>query len=462
VTEVFDRDGSDAMRWFLMASPILRGGNLVVTEQGIRDAVRQAILPLWNSWYFFALYANAESYLARRSVSSEHVLDRYILAKTRAMVTELEQLLDSYQVAGACQLLREHLEVLTNWYIRRSRSRFWAGEQAALDTLWTVLETVCRAAAPLLPLTTEVIWRGLTGEPSVHLAAWPDVSGWPDDPGLTGAMDLVRAVCSTALGIRKARQLRVRLPLAALVIAHPDAKSLAPFTDLIADEVNVKAVELSDEVTRLGTFELAVNPRLLGPRLGARVQQVIRAVKAGDWARSGERVTAAGIELEPGEYELRLAAAEAGAAPVPTAAPPAPGRTTPPRPPVPTAALPAPGRTTPPRPPVPTAALPGNTGLVALDTRVTPELAAEGTARDVVRVVQQARRDAGLSVSDRIRLVVGADGTVAEAVRAHAGFVAAETLAVSVDVRPAGEADGDPQPAGDGQVRVTVAKALTG
>jgi isoleucyl-tRNA synthetase len=418
VNEVFDRYGSDAMRWFLMASPILRGGNLIVTEQGIRDAVRQAILPLWNSYYFFALYANAESYRARRSTASEHVLDRYILAKTRAMVTELEQLLDVCNVGGACQVLRDHLEVLTNWYIRRSRSRFWTGEPEALDTLWTVLETVCRAAAPMLPLTTEAIWRGLTGEPSVHLASWPDVSGWPDDDGLTGAMDLVRAACSTALGLRKARALRVRLPLASLVIAHPDARSLAPFADLIADEVNVKAVELSGDVASLGTFEMAVNPRLLGPRLGARVQQVIRAVKAGDWTRTGERVTAAGIELEPGEYELRLAAADPGS----------------------------------------TSALPGHVGLIALDTRVTPELAAEGTARDVVRVVQQARRDAGLSVSDRIRLTVGADGAVADAVRAHAGFVAAETLAVNLDVRPAGDVDAEPQPAGDGLVKVTVTK----
>src|SRR6516164_3566023 len=422
VNEVFDRYGSDAMRWFLMASPILRGGNLIVTEPGIRDAVRQAILPLWNSYYFFALYANAESYRARFSTSSEHVLDRYILAKTRAMVTELEQQLDVYNVGGACQLLREHLEVLTNWYIRRSRSRFWAGERDALDTLWTVLETVCRAAAPLLPLTTEAIWRGLTGEPSVHLAAWPDVSGWPADAGLTGAMDLVRAACSTALGVRKARQLRVRLPLTSLVVAHPDAKSLAPFAELIADEVNVKTVELSDDVASLGRFELAPNPRLLGPRLGAQVQQVIRAVKAGDWTRSGERVTAAGIELEPGEYELRLAAADAGS----------------------------------------TSALPGNTGLIALDTTVTPELAAEGAARDVVRVVQQARRDAGLSVSDRIRLTVGADGAEADAVRAHAGFVAAETLAVSLDVRPAGEVDAEPQPAGDSLVTVAITKETAG
>ncbi len=418
VNEIFDHYGSDAMRWFLMASPILRGGNLIVTEQGIKDAVRQAILPLWNSYYFFALYANAESYQARRSTQSPQVLDRYILAKTRAAVTGISELLEACNVGAACQLLREHLEVLTNWYIRRSRSRFWAGEQAALDTLWTVLETVCRAAAPLLPLTTEAIWRGLTGEPSVHLTSWPDVSDWPADADLAATMDLARAVCSAALGIRKARQLRVRLPLAALVVAHPEAKSLAPYTDLIADEVNVKAVELAADPASLGTFELAVNPRLLGPRLGPQVQGVIRAVKAGDWTSTGEGVTAAGVELEPGEYELRLAAADPGS----------------------------------------TSALPGHAGLVALDTRVTGELAAEGTARDVVRIVQQARRDAGLSVSDRIRLTLGADGAVAEAVRAHAGFLAAETLAVSLDLRTAGEVHADPQLAGDGVVKVALVR----
>ncbi|MGH3151871.1 MAG: DUF5915 domain-containing protein, partial [Streptosporangiaceae bacterium] len=396
-----------------------------VTSRGIRDAVRQAILPLWNCYYFFALYANAECYAAKSSVASEHVLDRYILAKTRAAVTELEQLLNVYNIGGACQALREHLEVLTNWYIRRSRSRFWAGQRDALDTLWTVLETVCRAAAPLLPLTTEAVWRGLTGEPSVHLASWPDVTGWallnPGDAELTGTMDLVRTVCSTALGLRKAHQLRVRLPLASLVIAHPDAKSLAPFTELIADEVNVKAVELASDPASLGTFELVVNPRLLGPRLGGQVQQVIRAVKAGSWTQSGDRITAAGVELEPGEYDLKLAVD-------PNADPES------------------------------TAALPGNTGLIALDLRVSPALAAEGTARDVVRVVQQARRDAGLAVSDRIRLTIGADGAVADAVRAHAGFVAAETLAVDLEVRPSAELGTDPRPLAAATVKLALTR----
>jgi len=255
----------------------------------------------------------------------------------------------------------------------------------------------------------------------VHLESWPDVSGWPDDEELTGAMDLVRLVCSTALGLRKAHQLRVRLPLASLTIAHPEAGSLAPFTGLIAEEVNVKAVELADDPASLGRFELAVNPRLLGPRIGGQVQQVIRAVKAGEWTRSGDDIVAAGVRLEPGEYEVKLAAAD----------------------------------------PDSTSALPGQAGLIALDLRVTPELAAEGTARDVVRVVQQARRDAGLAVSDRIRLTIGADGAVADAVQAHAGFVAAETLAVDLAVRPSAEVAGDPQPVADATVSVALARVPT-
>jgi isoleucyl-tRNA synthetase len=422
VNEVFDTHGSDAMRWFLMASPILRGGNLVVTEQGIREGVRQALLPLWNSYYFFALYANAENYPAARSLTSPHVLDRYILAKTKTAVEQMAAELDGYDIAAACQVLRDYLELLTNWYIRRSRSRFWDGDRAALDTLWTVLETVTRAAAPLLPMTAETIWRGLTGGASVHLEAWPSVADWPSDPALAETMDLTRAVCSAALSLRKARQLRVRLPLASLTVAHPSAPALTEFADLIKDEVNVKDLALSAEPASLGAVQLTVNPRALGPRLGRQVQEVIRAVKAGDWSASGgggDVVTAGGVQLQPGEYQLTLTAAD----------------------------------------PDSTAALPGSDGLIALDTRVTPELAAEGTARDVIRVIQQARREAGLDVSDRIALVVGAEGPVAAAVRAHADFIRTETLATDLAVVPAAEVGSPPQPVGDGaEVRVSLSR----
>ncbi|MGW4065454.1 isoleucine--tRNA ligase [Amycolatopsis sp. NPDC004747] len=418
VNEVFERDGSDAMRWYLMASPILRGGNLVVTDKGIRDAVRQAVLPLWNSYYFLALYANAEGVEGRWRTDSPNVLDRYVLAKTHELVTDVEYAMDHYDVAGACQTVRDFLEVLTNWYVRRSRDRFWAGDKDAIDTLHTVLEVTSRVAAPLLPLTTEVVWRGLTGGRSVHLSDWPNANDLPADAALVHAMDRVRQVASSALSLRKANKLRVRLPLSSLVVAASDAEAMGAFADILRDEVNVKAVELTTDVAAHGGFEVAVNARAAGPRLGKDVQTVIKAVKAGDWSFQGGAVVAAGIALQEGEFERRLVAKGGGAA----------------------------------------AELPGGSGLVLIDTEVTPELAAEGLVRDLVRVVQQARRDAGLDVADRIALTVDAPADVVEAARAHEEFLASETLATSVTYGPAG--DGFAGTVGDGtKVTVAVAKA---
>lgn len=245
VSEVFDRDGADAMRWFLMSSPILRGGNLIVTEQGIREGVRQVLIPLWNAYYFFTLYANAaqggRGYDAKLSRNSTDVLDRYILAKLDEFTTEVGDELEALNVAAACDATRSFLEVLSNWYIRRSRDRFWDGESAAslaaFDTLWTVLEQTTRVVAPLLPLTAEEVWRGLTGERSVHLTDWPSVTG-TSDAGLAAAMDRVREVCSTASALRKAEGLRVRLPLASLTVVTDDAAALRPLAGLVTDELS--------------------------------------------------------------------------------------------------------------------------------------------------------------------------------------------------------------------------------
>jgi isoleucyl-tRNA synthetase len=429
VREVFDRDGADAMRWFLMSSPILRGGNLVVTEQGIRDGVRQVLIPLWNSWSFFALYANAAGYQAGPAASPSHLLDKYLLAKLRVFVETVQRQLDHYEVASACDSARAFVDVLTNWYIRRSRERFWGTSGAdasvarqAFDALYTALEVTCRATAPLLPLVAEEIWRGLTGERSVHLSDWPDVSGLPSDPGLVAAMDRTREVCSAAASLRKAGGLRVRLPLPELTVVATDAESLADFTALIADEVNVREVTLLDaadaEAQRIGVSRrLTVNARAAGPRLGAGVQAVIRASKAGDWSMTPAGVvTCGGIELAAGEFTVETVLADGAGA---------------------------------------TALLPGG-GFIVLDTAVTPQLAAEGLARDVVRAVQQARRSAGLDVSDRIRLVIAGTPAAQESMRAHQQLIARETLATAVEFVGAGELDGDPQagepaPVGDGQ-----------
>ncbi|WP_052344407.1 isoleucine--tRNA ligase [Thermocrispum municipale] len=420
VNEVFNRDGSDAMRWFLMSSPILRGGDLIVTERGIRDAVRQAVLPLWNSYYFLVLYANAEGIEGRFRTDSEHVLDRYILAKTHELVTDIQGQMDAHDLAGACQTLREFLEVLTNWYVRRSRDRFWAGEQAAVDTLHTVLEVTCRVAAPLLPLTTEAVWRGLTGGRSVHLTDWPMVDELPRDAALVGAMDRVRQVCSTASALRKANKLRVRLPLAKLLVAAEDVERLEPFVDIIRSEINVKQVELTTDVASHGAFEVAVNARVAGPRLGRDVQRAIKAVKAGNWSETPNGIVADGVELREDEIERRLVSTDPGAA----------------------------------------GALPNSSGLVVLDTEVTPELAAEGVARDLVRVVQQARRDAGLEVTDRITLTVDAPDEVRSAAQTHEEFVRGETLSQQVTY---GQVEGGfSGSVGDGvDVRVAVAKVAT-
>jgi isoleucyl-tRNA synthetase len=419
---VFDEYGSDAMRWFLMSGPVLRGGDMSVTDTGVRDTVRQVLLPLWNVWYFFSLYANAEGYQASRRVDSTHLLDRYVLAKTRELAESVTARLDAYDVPGACASIRSYLDALTNWYVRRSRDRFWAGDADAFDTLNTVLETLCRLAAPLLPLTVEEIWRGLTGGRSVHLTDWPDATELPADHELVAAMDAVREVCSAALSLRKTSGLRVRLPLPSLVVATPDAARLEPFRNLVADEVNVKQVTFTSDVSAHCEQVLTVVPRALGPRVGGAVQQVIRAVKAGDWSLVDGAPVAAGVALQEGEYELKMVPSDTGGS-------------------------------------LHSAQLPAGAGVVVLDATVTPDLAAEGLARDVVRVVQQARREAALNVTDRIALVVAAPPEVADAVRAHQPFVAGEVLAESVSFDDLGEGAFAGE-TGDGeQVRVSVTRS---
>ncbi len=406
VNEVFNRDGSDAMRWFLMASPVVRGGNLIVTEEGIREGVRQFILPLWNSWYFFSLYANADGLEAKRSTASTDPLDRYILAKTGRLIREVGGHLEGLDTTSAAEALRAFAETLTNWYVRRSRDRFWEGvtgengkqeNRQAFDTLFTVLETVARVAAPLTPLVSEELWKGLTGGRSVHLADWPDASEFPNDDELVSAMDEVRQITSQALALRKARRLRVRLPLSSLTVVTSRPAALEPFVDILCDELNVKSIELVQQTETSAesygiVHTLSVNARAAGPRLGKQVQAVIKAAKAGDWTEENGVVTAGDIVLEPNEYELTLHVGDGADA----------------------------------------ITLIAGGGFALLDTETTPELEAEGIARDAIRAIQEARKNAGLDVSDRIVLALNAAPEFAEALEAHTDLIAGETLAEAI------------------------------
>ncbi|MEY2552661.1 MAG: isoleucyl-tRNA synthetase [Ilumatobacteraceae bacterium] len=407
---VFNTYGADAMRWNLLSSTVLRGGDLVVTENGIRESVRHVVLPIWNTYSFFTMYANAAGHTARRRADPTDPLDQYILGKLRALVDDVTIAMDAYDLFGACATVRTFLDALTNWYVRRSRERFWAGDHEALDVLWTVLTTLCEVAAPLLPLTTEAIYRGLVADDaSVHLTDWPDSSGLDAAPSLVAAMDRVRDVCSAASAVRKATGRRVRQPLSRLTIAASDTASLEPFREIIADEINVKEVVLSTDLDSVGEFQLTVVPSVLGPRLGKDVQKVIAAVKQGQWNRDESTgvVSAGGFELADGEYSLRLVAAD----------------------------------------PERAATLTANSGVVVLDIDLTTELEAEGVARDLVRIVQQARRDAGLHVSDRIALRLGLPDSIRQQIEPFTSLITEPTLAVSLAFesgKPNAELDGQP------------------
>ena len=422
VSEVFDRDGADAMRWFLMSSSVIRGGNLVVTEEGIRESVRQFLLPLWSTYYFLGLYVGDHEPQWR--TDSPHVLDRYILAKTRDVITETTAHFDALDAPLAAQKLRDFADVLTNWYVRRSRDRFWGGEDLdAVDTLYTVLETLCRLSAPLAPLITEEVWRGITGGDSVHLTDWPEPEPFPQDGGLVAAMDRVRDVASAGLALRKAHSRRVRLPLSKLTVVSSAANDLVPFADIISEELNVAevaCVELTDSaIESFGIArKLIPNARALGPRVGGAIQGLIAQAKAGEWTLTDGVVMIGEESLLEGEYTLELTSASEDTA----------------------------------------VSFLDDGGFVLLDTTVSPVQEAEGLARDAIRWIQQERKAAGLMVSDRIQLRVEADESAREALETHRELICSETLATAFDIQEL-VGDEDTLPVGSGsQLRVRVSQ----
>jgi isoleucyl-tRNA synthetase len=289
--------------------------------------------------------------------------------------------------------------------------------------LYSVLELLTRVSAPMLPLIAEEVFQGLTGMRSVHLTQWPDHEALTRDDSLVEAMDQVRAVSSVANGLRKVNGLRVRLPLAKLTVVTKNADELSGFVDIIAEELNVKSVDLVelslDSTTEFGVVKrLTVNSRALGPRVGKQVQQIIAASKSGDWSQDGEKVICGGVELIVGEYEIDLVADLSDATET-----------------------------------VNLIGILPSGGFVLLDSRVTPELEAEGIARDVIRAVQQARKDADLDVSDRIKLVLTSVQEVLDAVATHEELVKSETLTLELvtslgDVAGEGTTVGEDLPVG--------------
>ncbi|WP_461025067.1 isoleucine--tRNA ligase [Trueperella pyogenes] len=407
--EMYNKYGSDAVRWMLMSSPVLRGGNLVVSEESIREAMRHVILPLWNTWYFFALYAGTcnkgEGYVASpinvhdaAVLADLDVMDRYLLARTKLVADAVRTHLDDLDIPAATQEVRGFIDLLTNWYVRTSRDRFWNEDKVAFDTLYTALEALMRVAAPLLPLVAEEIWRGLTGERSVHMTDWPNWPAHVVDEGLVQVMDEVRDVVSHAHSLRKANSLRVRQPLRSLTVVT--GLDLAPFASLIASEVNVKEVKIqtAEESGLEVRKELTVLPRELDPSVRRFTSALFKAAREGAWVLEGGRarmLVDPEIVLEPGQFEATTAV-EAAAGSV--------------------------------------AEVLDSGAFVVLDTVLDEALEAEGYARDVVRVVQDQRKADGLHVADRIRLSLRVPDARVAAVEANLGMITSETLALEASV----------------------------
>jgi isoleucyl-tRNA synthetase len=417
--DVLERQGADALRWYLLTNGSPWTSRRVSMEI-LDEVVRRFLLTLWNVYAFFVTYANASGFdpwsEPEVPLAERPPLDRWICSQLADTAAEARARLEAYDATGAGRRIERFLEDLSNWYVRRARRRFWdpGGEggpdvRAAFQTLHTCLTTLARLLAPFTPFVAEELWRNLAagrgGAPdSVHLADYPTGEELPRDEGLDRAMALARQVVELGRRVRTETKVRVRQPLLEAVVHVPDREALEPLLDLVAEELNVKRVVFAGSAEAFGRWRAKPNYRALGPRLGPAVKEVARALQRDDGALAGalargETVTLADVGpepvvLAPEDVELTQETLEGWGV-----------------------------------------ATEGGV-TVALELEITPELRLEGLARELVRLVQDARKEAGLQVSDRIALGVAATGEVAEALAVHRAFVAAETLATEIRDEP--------------------------
>ena len=395
--DILETIGSDALRWFLISSPVLKGGNVAVDKEGkeIAKAARKALIPFWNAYYFFTLYANAEGIKAQEISHSSDVLDSYILAKLKVLAATVRQEMETYEIARACAAIEDFLEILNNWYIRRSRARFWDGSDlSSFNTLYTVLVNIAKIAAPLMPFMCEFVYKGLTGGESVHLQDVPDLSAIAGNDKLITQMDMVRAISSVAKAIREEHKLRNRLPLRTMTIAGDNASSLQEFVEVLKDEVNVKQVVLKTDINDVAGRFLYLKTPLIGKRLGAYMKDIMAKSKTNEWRQNDDgTLSIAGQTLFADEYELRLVIKEGMSG----------------------------------------QALPDNTAVVILDTEVDADLEKEGIARDFVRMIQALRKSKDFDISDRIKLAYTSDNaTVKTAIAEYADYIKEQVLALEI------------------------------
>jgi isoleucyl-tRNA synthetase len=411
--EVIDRYGADALRWYFFTSKQPWDGYRFSLDT-IGEAVRQFMLQLWNTYGFYVLYANANGVNARGIYAGEfsqsensgaaepaNDLDRWALSRLQETVEIVRDRLDDFDATTAGRAIQEFVDELSNWYVRRSRHRFWDGDAGAFATLRECLLTVAKLLAPFCPFVADEIYDNLDGaEPSVHLCDFPVAA--QRDHELEQAMEVARETVKLGLAARAQAKIKVRQPLRAAVIVATghERAAIERLTEIVRDELNVRELRFVSQADELGQTEIKPNYRTLGPRFGKHMPLVAAAIAGLDPAhvaaalRNGQTVA---ISVAGADHELSADDLLIGMKPLEGYRLEREG-----------------------------------SHAVALEIEIDESLRIEGWARDVVRAVQNARQAAGLEVSDRIVLTLDGDPGLVAAVRTHEAFVAGETLATHV------------------------------
>jgi isoleucyl-tRNA synthetase len=421
--EAADKMGVDVMRWMYCNHKPEQ--NLLFGYERADITRRQFLIPFWNVYNFFVTYAKLDEWtpgfdLLTTIANSQNPLDKWIEARLNEVVAQVTTTFENYDAYSATLAIQKLLEDLTNWYVRRSRRRFWRSEydadkEAAYATLYHVLTTLIKILAPITPFVTEVMYQNLvrsvdnSAPESIHHCAWPEVDEAAIDQDLLDQMDLARRVASLGLGARGSANIKVRQPLARALAHVGQAASLSnkplsnDLTAIVVDELNVKSLEFVGEAGELVNYKVLPNLKLLGPKLGRLIPAVRQAITQADADELVVAVQAGeNVSLQVDGQEIELAPAELLVQTEPAAG---------------------------------LAVAADKVITVGIDVVISAKLAAEGMARELVRRIQNMRKDAGFDISDKITIYYQAEGTVHHVFENWADYIKTETLAVAIKHR---------------------------
>ena len=396
--ELFDTKGVDSTRLFLYQSTAPLAEDVRFSDDHVDEIVKKFTLTLWNTYSFFVTYANIDNFdpqATKLELNKLHELDRWLLSELHQLTAEVTKHMDEYNLSKATRPLIQFVDNLSNWYIRRSRRRFWKSENdqdkmLAYKTLHTVLTEICKLIAPFTPFIADEVYRNLTSLASVHLEDWPKADSKLIDQKLNDKMRIARTIVRLGHSIRAKENLKVRQPLAKIQVAVPnkqDAKYLQELQDVVLEELNVKEIELIQNPEDQVQQSLKPNSKTLGPKLGQSMKDVLNAAREGKYEIKENKVKIANQELDLEDFEVEFKAIEGFSAEA-------------------------------------------DEGMVViLDTQITTELRHEGLVREIVRYIQDFRKELDYNVSDRIYIYLKTDNQELEqAITHHADYIKTETL----------------------------------